>query len=87
MPNRLEHFMARLFTDRTFREAFLADPAGIGAREGLSGDECRAVMAMPAADVATAGRSYAAKRGEGKPRRTPWLRRVFGRASQSTRVP
>jgi hypothetical protein len=79
MPDRLEHFMARLFTDRTFRAAFLADPAGIGAREGLSADECRAVAAMPAADVATAGRSYAAKRGAGRPQRASWLRRVFGR--------
>ena len=87
MPDKLEHFMARLFTDRTFREAFLADPAGIGAREGLSADECRAVVAMPAVDVATAGRSYAAKRSDGKPRPVSWFQRMFGRVSQSTRVP
>jgi hypothetical protein len=79
MPDRLEHFMARLFTDRAFREAFLADPAGTGAREGLSADECRAVAAMPAADLATAARSYEYKRGDGKPRPASWLRRVFGR--------
>ena len=78
MPDRLEHFMARLFTDRAFRDAFLADPAGIGAREGLSADECRAVVAMPAADLSTAARSYAHKRG-GKVKPSSFLRRLFGR--------
>ncbi len=79
MQGKLEHFMARLFTDRVFREAFLADPAGIGAREGLSADECRAVVAMPAADLATAARSYEYKHGDTNPRRESWLRRVLGR--------
>jgi hypothetical protein len=71
--------MAQLLTDRGFREAFLADPTRIGAREGLTAEECRAVAAMPAVDVATAGRSYAAKRGDGRPQRASWLRRVFRR--------
>jgi hypothetical protein len=79
MQGRLEHFMARLFTDRAFRERFLADPAGIGTREGLSADECRAVVAMPATDLATAARSYEYKRGDARPRRASWLRRVLGR--------
>jgi hypothetical protein len=78
MQGKLEHFMARLFTDRAFRARFLADPAGIGAQEGLSADECRAVAAMPAADLATAARCYDYKRSDAKPQRASWLRRLVG---------
>ena len=63
--------------DRAFRERFLADPAAIGAQQGLSSDECRAVATMPAADLATAARSYEHKRGDVQPQRASWLRRVF----------
>ena len=77
MPDRLEHFLARLYTDQEFRAAFAADPAAIGAREGLSAEQCRAVAAMPPDHLHRAARSYAFKRG-GK--RKPWsfLRRLFG---------
>jgi hypothetical protein len=78
MQDRLEHFMARLLTDRAFREEFLAAPQAVGAREGLSEDQCRAVMAMPPRDLHTAVRSYAHKR-QSKPRPASWMRRMFGR--------
>jgi hypothetical protein len=78
MQDRLEHFMARLLTDRAFREEFLAAPQAVGAREGLSEDQCRAVMAMPPRDLHTAARSYAHKR-QSKPRPASWMRRMFGR--------
>lgn len=79
MPDKLEHFMARLFTDREFRESFLADPAAIGAREGLSTDQCRAVAAMPRQDLHTAARSYTHKRESARPRPVSWVGRILGR--------
>jgi hypothetical protein len=78
MQDRLERFMARLLTDRAFRDEFLATPQAVGAREGLSEDQCRAVMAMPPRDLHTAARSYAHKR-QSKPRPASWIRRMFGR--------
>jgi hypothetical protein len=78
MQDRLEHFMARLLTDRAFREEFLAAPQAVGAREGLSEGQCRAVMAMPPRDLHTAARSYAYKR-QSKPRPASWIRRMFAR--------
>jgi hypothetical protein len=71
--------MARMFTDREFREAFLADPAVIGAREGLTPEECRAIAAMPVGDVRRAARSYTAKRAGAPPQQRSWLRRVSRR--------
>jgi hypothetical protein len=79
MQGKLEQVMARLFTDRDFREAFLADPVTVGAREGLSAEQCRAAAAMPVGDVRRAARSYEYKRGDGMPRRKSWLRQVLGR--------
>ena len=69
MQDRLERFLARLLTDRAFREAFIADPGATGRREGLSADQCRAVAAMPLRDLRTAARSYDHKNASGKPRR------------------
>ena len=79
MPDRLERFMARLLTDRAFREKFLADPVATGAREGLSAEQCRAVAALPSNDLQVAARSYAHKRATAKGRRAPLLRRLFGK--------
>lgn len=76
MPDRLEHFMARLYTDREFRAAFVADPAAIGAREGLSAEQCRAVAALPLDHLQRAARSYEHKRG-GKQKPGSFLRRLL----------
>jgi hypothetical protein len=78
MQDRLERFMARLLTDPAFRDEFLAAPKAVGAREGLSEDQCRAVAAMPPRDLHTAARSYAHKR-QSKPRPASWMRRLFWR--------
>ena len=79
MQDRLERFMARLLTDRAFRDEFLATPQAVGAREGLSEDQCRAVAAMPPRDLRTAARSYEHKRQSMPPRPASWVRRLFGR--------
>jgi hypothetical protein len=79
MQDRLERFMARLLTDRAFRDEFIAAPETVSAREGLSEDQCRAVMAMPLRDLRTAARSYEHKRQSMRPRPASWMRRLFGR--------
>ena len=79
MQDRLEHFMARLYTDGEFRKAFIADPAAIAAREGLSADQCGAVAAMPLDHLQRAARSYAQKRDGAKARLPSLLRRLVGR--------
>jgi len=71
--------MARLLTDRAFRDEFLAAPQAVGVREGLSEDQCRAVAAMPPRDLHTAARSYEHKRQSMRPRPASWMRRLFGR--------
>jgi hypothetical protein len=78
MPDRLEHFLARLYTDGAFRAAFVADPAATGAREGLSAEQCRAVATMPLDQLRRAARSYEHKRA-GKVRPLSWMRRLRGR--------
>lgn len=78
MQDRLERFLARLYTERTFREAFLADPAAVGAREGLSAEECRAVAAIPTDHLGRAARSFASKRNT-KPPPPSILSRFFAR--------
>ena len=75
MQDRLERFMARLLTDRAFRDEFVAAPEAVGAREGLSQDQCRAVAAMPLRDLRTAARSYEHKRQSVQPRPVSWVRR------------
>jgi hypothetical protein len=58
----VERLLARLLTDHTFRERFLADPAGVARQEGLSPEEAGAVARMRAQDLRTAARSYEHKR-------------------------
>jgi hypothetical protein len=78
MPDRLEHFLARLYTDGEFRAAFVADPAATGARVGLSAEQCRAVAAMPLDHLHRAARSYEYKR-DGKKQPRSLLRRLFAK--------
>jgi hypothetical protein len=79
MQDRLERFMARLLTDRAFRDAFFADPMAVGVREGLSDEQCRLAASMPRQDLRTAARSYEHKRQSAPPKRASWIQRVFGR--------
>jgi hypothetical protein len=62
MQADVERLLARLLTDRGFRERFLAAPADVARNEGLSPEEAEAVARMPARDLRTAARSYQHKR-------------------------
>lgn len=58
----VERFLARLLTDREFRERFLAAPVDVARSEGLSPEEAEAVARMPSRGLRTAARSYQHKR-------------------------
>jgi len=62
MQADVERFLARLLTDRGFRERFLAAPADVARSEGLTPEEAEAVARMPARAIRTAARSYQHKR-------------------------
>jgi hypothetical protein len=62
MQADVERFLARLLTDRAFRERFLADRASVTMEAGLSPDEAEAMARMPSQDLRTAARSYQHKR-------------------------
>ena len=78
MQADIERFLARLLTDRAFRERFVADRINVAQQEGLSRAEAQAMAAMPVQDLRTAARSYQHKRdSKGSPRRPAWLPRLF----------
>ena len=58
----LETFLARLYTDAPFREAFLRDPSGVAAGAGLDSQDCAALAAIDRTGLRMAATSYAAKR-------------------------
>jgi hypothetical protein len=62
MQADVERFLARLLTDRGFRERFLADPDDVARQEGLSPEEAEAVAKVPSQDLRTAAQSYKHKR-------------------------
>ena len=78
MQADLERLLARLLTDPQARAAFLADPAAISEREGLSAQEREAVLSISRQDLATAARSYQRKRA-GMPKPRSLLARLFRR--------
>jgi len=75
MQADVERLMARLLTDRAWRERFLADPAGVAQENGLSPQEAEAFTRIPVPDLLTAARSYEAKRGS--KRRHGWKHSVL----------
>ncbi|MDB5598970.1 MAG: hypothetical protein JWN71_1014 [Xanthobacteraceae bacterium] len=76
MQADLERFWARLLTEPDFRARFIADPAGFAAQNGLSPEECDAVVRTQVQDLHTAARSYAAKNAGKRPRSSDrWWRR------------
>ena len=79
MQADIERFLARLLTDRAFRERFVADRINVAQQEGLSRAEAQAMAAMPVQDLRTAARSYQHKRDAkvargGRGRLMIWLR-------------
>jgi len=62
MQADVERVLARLLTDRGFREGFLAAPADVARQEGLTPEEAEAVARIPAQGLRTAARSYRHKR-------------------------
>ena len=62
MQADVERIMARLLTDATYRERFLADPVMVAREAGLTTEEATAIAALPMPDLRTAARSYAHKR-------------------------
>ena len=62
MQADVERLLARLLTDRAFRQRFLAEPMRIAREEGLSDAEAKAAAEMSVQDLQTAARSYQHKR-------------------------
>jgi uncharacterized protein (UPF0276 family) len=66
---RVEAFLARLYADGNARARFLDDPAGEGARGGLSRATCEDLSRLSRADLTLAGDSYAHRRAHAAGRR------------------
>ena len=73
---RFETFLARVYSDRLFRERFLATPAQVVEEAGLDEQELRAALDMDEPGLLMAARSYEFKRASRRPRRSllrlPW---------------
>jgi hypothetical protein len=77
MQADVERLLARLLTDRAFRQRFLAEPTRIARAEGLSEEETKAAAEMCVQDLQSAARSYQHKRDSKAPRTRNWLTRWF----------
>jgi len=71
---RLEAFMALIYTDATARCAFLADPRGVAAGAGLDPSEVDALAAIDRVGLELAARSFAGKRAARQRRPSAWRR-------------
>jgi hypothetical protein len=73
---QFETFLARLYTDREFRERFLGAPQQVAAEAGLGEDEQRAAVEIDQPGLLMAARSYEFKRAGRRSRRRllrlPW---------------
>lgn len=58
----LEAFLARLYTDATLRERFLADPQAEAQHAGLGEQECQALLQIDRVGLELAVRSLTRKR-------------------------
>jgi len=59
---RFEEFLARLYTDRVFREQFLADRRGIASAVGLTEEQIASVIAIDAEGLILAAKGFEKKR-------------------------
>jgi len=75
---RLEAFLALLYTDAAARRAFLNDPRGVAAGAGLDPPEIDALAAIDRVGLELAAKSFAAKRAAQERRPQAW-RRWLGR--------
>jgi hypothetical protein len=62
-----EAFLARLYVDAAFREAFLAEPERAARAAGLSADQVAALVDIDREGLALAAASFAHKRAAQKP--------------------
>ena len=73
---QFETFLARLYTDREFRERFLRAAQQVAAEAGLGEDEQRAAVEIDQPGLLMAARSYEFKRAGRRSRRRlprlPW---------------
>ena len=72
---QFETFLARLYSDRAFRERFLATPERVVAQAGLDEREQRAALEIDKPGLLMAARSYELKRASRQRRsllRLPW---------------
>jgi hypothetical protein len=67
---RFETFLARLYSDRGFREDFLASPEQVVADAGLDDSERRAALTLDKPGLLMAARSYDLKRAGRRSRRS-----------------
>jgi len=58
----LEILLARIYTDETFRRAFLADPVGVARSAGCDGEEAARMAAVDREGLDLAVESYHRKR-------------------------
>jgi len=78
----LEIFLARLYTDARFREAFLSDPEGTAHAHKLDATQIEALRNIDRDGLEYASRSFARKReshAHAAPRRS-WLGRLVARS-------
>jgi len=73
----LEVFLARLYTDARFRQAFLADPEEVARAHGLDDAEAAALRAIDRGGLELASGSFARKRAAHAHRRRSWLMRTL----------
>lgn len=73
---QFETFLARLYSDRVFRERWLATPEQVVHEAGLDDQQQRAALALDKPGLLMAARSYEFKRACRRPRRSllrlPW---------------
>ena len=79
---RLEAFLALLYTDAAARRAFLTDPHGMAAGAGLDRPEVAALAAIDRVGLELAAKSFAAKRAAQERRPAAW-RRWLARLARS----
>ncbi len=82
----IEVLLARLSTDASFREAFLADPERIARAQGLDDAEVAALSRIDREGLAFAARSFAHRRDAHARHGQRWYYRFLARAGQGLRA-